>query len=122
MKVSSPNAWVVNYKHLIETMPNDPKDHHVLAAAVACNAQIIVTQNLRHFSRIHLSPLGIHALSPDEFLSSLFHVNPERIVRIIKRQAGELRSSTQTVSQMLDTLAQHVPGFVALLRAEDRYL
>jgi len=35
-------------------MANDPKDRHVLAAAVHGEVPIIVTFNLRHFKREHL--------------------------------------------------------------------
>src|SRR5579872_6918418 len=45
-----PEALVTSYEPLIASMPNDKKDRHVLAAAVSCGAQVIVTQNLRHFS------------------------------------------------------------------------
>jgi len=116
------SSQVTNYKHLIEIMPNDPKDRHILAAAIACNAQFIVTQNLKHFSRTHLSPLGIAALSPDEFLASLFHAAPERMLQIIEVQAQKMRKPSKNVSQVLDTLNQHAPKFVELLRAEHRYL
>jgi predicted nucleic acid-binding protein len=42
-----PRAIVTeDYQALIPLMRNDVKDQHVLAAAVACKAQIIVTSNL----------------------------------------------------------------------------
>jgi len=32
-------------------MTNHPKDRHVLAAAVRCNAEVIVTHNVKEFPR-----------------------------------------------------------------------
>ncbi len=39
----------------------DADDRHVLAAAIACNAQVIVTSNLRHFPDADLEPFNIEA-------------------------------------------------------------
>ena len=41
--------FVFDYEVLLPTMPVNEKDRHVLAAAVACQAQIIVTNNLKDF-------------------------------------------------------------------------
>ena len=43
------DAWVEGYEALIPAMKNHPKDRHVLAAAVRCRAQMIVTFNLKDF-------------------------------------------------------------------------
>ena len=37
-------------------MENDEKNRHVVAAAVSCEAPIILTFNVRHFRREHLEP------------------------------------------------------------------
>src|SRR5436309_3551093 len=44
-----PEAWVEGYEDLVSAMTNDPKDRHVLAAAVRCNAEVIVTLNRKDF-------------------------------------------------------------------------
>ncbi len=38
------DAFITHHRPLIASMPNNEKDRHVLAAAVACRARIIVTQ------------------------------------------------------------------------------
>jgi hypothetical protein len=46
-------------------MKNHPKDRHVAACAVAGEADLIVTSNVRDFK---LLPEGIAAVTPDDFL------------------------------------------------------
>jgi hypothetical protein len=56
----------------------DPDDRHVLAAAIHCGAQEIVTFNLRDFPEAVLRPRGIRAVHPDVFVehSSISIVKP----------------------------------------------
>lgn len=42
-------AWVEGYEDLIPSMTNQEKDRHILAAAVRCGAETIVTYNLKDF-------------------------------------------------------------------------
>src|SRR5438132_13997745 len=46
----------------------NPKDRHVLAAAVEAGADLIVTHNLRHFPPEACGPHDIRVRSPDDFL------------------------------------------------------
>lgn len=71
-------------------MTNDPSDRHVLAAAVAANAAVIVTANLRHFDSVHLERHGVEAQHPDEFLVNLFGLSPRLAVALVRRQAQDL--------------------------------
>lgn len=54
-------------------MPDDSKDRHVLAAAVAIEAEFVVTYNLKDF---RLGGTGyeehVRVLTPDTFLTVLF--------------------------------------------------
>jgi predicted nucleic acid-binding protein len=47
MNGAFPDALVTGYEALIGDMTNDPKDRHVLAAAVRSGAEALVTENLR---------------------------------------------------------------------------
>lgn len=49
----------------------DPADRHVVAAAINCGAQVIVTANTRDFPAHVLTRRGLLAQTPDDFLSSL---------------------------------------------------
>ena len=65
-----PEAIVHDYAQHLTGLMNDPKDHHVVAAALKSNASIIVTANLRDF---HPLPSGLTALAPDEFLCGFLY-------------------------------------------------
>jgi predicted nucleic acid-binding protein len=59
MSHSFPDAMVTGYESLMEGLANDPKDRHVLAAAVRANAEVIVTFNLRDFPEPALKPYDV---------------------------------------------------------------
>lgn len=88
-----PDAEVRGFERRIDEMKNDPKDRHVLAAAVESQAEIIVTFNLRDFPVRALRPWGIAAQSPDTFLCGLFALEPEALTAIIDEQASDLDTS-----------------------------
>ena len=54
-----PDARVTSYEELINSMTNHPKDRHVLAAAVAGRADILVTENLKDFPPAAVADFGI---------------------------------------------------------------
>lgn len=47
----------------------DPNDNHVLAAAIAASASVIVTDNIVDFPLSKLSPHKIEAISADDFIA-----------------------------------------------------
>jgi hypothetical protein len=100
------DAYVTGHTLLIPDMPNEPKDRHVLAAAVTAGARQIVTDNLRHFPATALAAYGIEALSPDDFLCALFDAHADTLVEIIVTQAAVLTRPQLTTEQVLDNLAR----------------
>jgi predicted nucleic acid-binding protein len=113
-----PAALVTEHVPLIESMTNDPKDRHVLAAAVAAHAQVIVTTNLKDFPSEALAPHQVEAQHPDVFLSRQFDRDPDQMRLALESQIRKLRKPPRTYDEVLDTLAQHTPHFVRLLRGE----
>ncbi len=112
-----PEQIVRDYRHLIDLMPVNAKDRHVLAAAIKCNAQIIITENLKDFPSQLLAPYDIVAQSPDDFLIHLLNDNNrEDIKRLLTQQAKSLRHPQMTVAEVLDRLAIQVPQFAKLVR------
>ncbi len=79
------DARVENYGSIIEklTLP-DLKDRHVLAAAIKTNANLIVTNNLKHFPKDYLSKFGLSAKTADDFIADIIDLNPETAVEAFR--------------------------------------
>ncbi len=112
------DALVSDYESLIPTLTNNPKDRHVLAVAVHARAETIVTFNLRHFPSRALASHNTVAEHPDVFLSRLYGNAPDVLAAIVREQAAGLHNPPMTVSEVLNTLAQHVPTFVSRIRSK----
>jgi hypothetical protein len=106
------DAWVKGYEPLIPIMANHPKDRHVLAAAVRCGAQTIVTLNLKDFPEAALSPWDVVAQSPDEFLVHQYHLAPE----VVAQKLHEQSAMHGGLERLLTIHNKIAPEFVALIR------
>ncbi|HEY9798831.1 MAG TPA: PIN domain-containing protein [Leptolyngbyaceae cyanobacterium] len=113
IKTAFPEALVDAPEELTETMTNHPSDRHVLATAVIAEANIIVTSNLKHFKDKDLAPWNIQAQSPDEFLTMLYELNPEKMVEVLQRQSQSLKKPPMNLRELLELLNREVPGFVS---------
>jgi predicted nucleic acid-binding protein len=67
----------------------DPDDVHVLAAAVAGSADVIVTMNAADFPRGVLAEEGIVRVDPDHFLLGLWERDPVAVGAVAARVAAE---------------------------------
>lgn len=97
-------------------MTNDPKDRHVLAAAVGVGAQVVVSHNLEDFPQESCGPLGVEVLSPDDFLVDLYHLEPAAALRAVSDQASALTRPPLSPRQVLDYIASDAPDFAELIR------
>ena len=66
----------------------DPADRHVVEAALAGRASLIVTANLRDFPQALMAGMGLRAIHPDAFLLDLFATDPD-MVRMAARAARD---------------------------------
>lgn len=93
------------YQSLIDSLQlPDPNDRHVLAAAIACRAEIIVTFNLKDFPKTELDKYQIAALHPDDFLNDLADLNESAVIKAIDSQSNALRNPPISCKQILETL------------------
>jgi len=74
----------------------DPKDRHVLAAAIAGHADSIVTKNLKDFPISIVGPLGISILHPDEFLLQQLELEPLVVLPAFKAMRSRLKNPAYT--------------------------
>lgn len=101
----------------------DPDDAHVVAAAVRCGANVIVTFNLKDFPRSQLQPLGIDVQHPDEFADYLFDLHPDAVLEAARKQRTSLKAPPVSAERYFDVLlrqgltrtVRNLSGFKALL-------
>ena len=82
-----PKATVRATSSFLPVMRNHPDDRHVVAAALAAQAQVVVTNNLKHFRNKDLPP-GMEAQSADEFLQDLFDQEPRSMLMVLAQAGG----------------------------------
>jgi predicted nucleic acid-binding protein len=98
-----PDAMVKNYEPLINSLVlKDEKDRHVLAAAIKTNANVIVTNNLKHFPDDYLSTFGLSAKTADDFLTDTIDLNPELAIKAFRKLAVNRTNPEQDEYQVLD--------------------
>lgn len=69
----------------------DPADVHVLAAAIAGSADLILTLNAKDFPRGILAEEGVSRADPDTFLLGVFEANPEPVKHVAQSVLNEAR-------------------------------
>lgn len=93
-------------------MPNDPKDRHVLAAAVAVGATVVITTNIRDFSVDDAAGFRIAPQTPDDFLASL--VDDTTIDAAMTALHDHASFHDWTVAELLQLLVDESPDRSAL--------
>jgi hypothetical protein len=110
-----PESVVTGYESQIAGMRNNEGDRHVAAAALTAGAQVIVTNNLKHF-RLKDLPPGIEAQSADLFLQQLMDLDPEAMVAILEKQVERYRDPVITFEVFLERFSRSAPGFIRDVR------
>ncbi|ANK94207.1 MULTISPECIES: PIN domain-containing protein [Rhizobium] len=113
-----PDADVGNHRILIPDLSlPDPDDRHVLAAAIAGKASVIVTWNLKDFPAADLRPHGVACVSPDNFLVGLHSTFSSALIDSIRRARLNLRKTVPAVHEFIDALDhQGLRAFSVVLR------
>ncbi|MEI2637724.1 MAG: PIN domain-containing protein [Microthrixaceae bacterium] len=99
MTAAFPDAEVTGYQSLINELTCDPKDRHVLAAAVRAHAAVIVTFNTTDFPDHSTEPYAIEVIHPDTFLLDLLDLAPGTVIADLSQQAAANRRSPRTLSR-----------------------
>lgn len=106
MNKTVPDCFVLGYKNLIPSLSlPDHDDRHVLAAAIRCSAQIIVTFNLKDFPQKILDQYGIEALHPDVFIEHQLGLNTAAVINAAKQHRTLLKNPPKTSEEYLNTLS-----------------
>jgi hypothetical protein len=102
------DAEVTGYEELIDRLDlPDPDDRHVLAAAIHCDADLIVTVNLKDFPDAALNQFDITAQHPDSFVLGLLKTAPEIVIATMREHRLSLKNPTKSAEDYLATLKLH---------------
>lgn len=116
MTQAFPEALVTGYEKLVPAMGTNQGDRHVLAAAVTAKADVIVTDNDRHFPAEARDPYSIEVQTADEFLSFSFDLAPDKVGRAFLQQVEDWQRPALDANSALLKLDGRVPIFAARLR------
>lgn len=94
-----------HYLDLIEVLDlPDPKDRHVLAAAIAGHADCIVTFNTKDFPFLEMERRGIEVLHPDDFISLQLTLEPVLALTSIKHIRARFKNPPKTAQEFIGLL------------------
>ena len=120
MQRAFPDAEVTGHDGLIDAMTCQPKDRHVLAAAVHSRCEVLVTFNLKDFPADSTKAFGIAVVSPDAFLLDQLDLYPARVGRALRRQIIESSRPRLTMGNLLGRLTRAgVPAFAEEARRHE---
>jgi len=105
MNLAFPDANVENFEVFISGVNlRDKDDRHVVACAIRCNADLIVTFNIKDFSTKELAKFGIEIQNPDELISNLIDINPKLVYKAISKMVKRLKNPKKTMYEVLTIL------------------
>jgi hypothetical protein len=118
MNLGVPGALVGGSEPLVEALKlPDPDDRHVLAAAIAAGAVIIVTSNLDDFPAETLEPFGVEAKTPDDFVLDQISLDEGTVRDCVHQIARGRTRPPKTYEAVLDALERAgLVGSAAALR------
>lgn len=95
-------AMVDDFDHLLAVCDAAPdaKDRHVLAAAIKTRADVIVTDNLKHFPDRMLATFGIEARSADDFIADTAMLDIGRAMTAFRQMRSDYVNPAMSVEDL----------------------
>lgn len=109
---SLPEAAAEGFDHLTAKMPAHPKDRHVLAAAVHSRAEVLITENVRHFHP-ERTGLAIEVMRLDDFARAMLMKDRQKMMSTLDTIVARHRHSPRDLQTFVATAAsrQQLRGF-----------
>jgi hypothetical protein len=99
----------------------DVGDRHVVAAALAARADVIVTNNVRDFAAEALAEIGMLVQTADEFFVHQWWLDPTGVTEELVAMAGATGQPPLTPREVLQSLGRHAPEFERLVAASPEF-
>jgi len=105
MNAAIPDCLVDGYEPLIDGLKlPDPEDRHVLAAAIKCGAQVIVTSNVGDFPPEYLAGSDVEVRTPDDFVLDMIGISDRAVYACVQQIVDERTNPPQTFDEVLTQL------------------
>lgn len=92
-------------KHIAKLALPDADDRHVLAAAIECKADAIVTWNQGDFPKKTVTAYGLMVCTPDELLATLLDTQSAAVLAAMRDHRASLKKPAKSPQEYLETLA-----------------
>lgn len=103
-----PNALVTKYESLIPSIDlPDENDRHIVAAAIKCNANVIVTNNLKACPSEYLDSFGLSVVDPDTFIADMIDLSPEKCCDAFREMVLAKNKPPYTEREYLEVLRRN---------------
>jgi predicted nucleic acid-binding protein len=111
---------VESYRGLIAQVDGpDPDDNAHMAAAVAGQAESLITWNVKDFDCDFIRKHAIRIMDPDEYLCTLYEEFPDEVLATIAGLAASKRRPPLTPVALVDALDRaRVKEFASLVRSD----
>lgn len=94
----------------------NPKDRHIIGAAVVAAAQVIVTNDRRLRAEVEASELEQAALDLDTFAVMLWHSSPTDVRAVIDTMVAKRQRRPVSTDELTQALHRDMPSLATALR------
>ena len=116
MNAALPDARVEPPPELVDQMPVNTKDRHVLALASYVEANVLVTNNLRDFPVEACAAYAVEPVAPDDFFTQIARNRPGDLNATLTEISARRRNPALAVNQLVDQMAKRWPKFAAVAK------
>jgi hypothetical protein len=117
MEAAFAEAMTERPERFLAAVPEDvdPGDRHVVTAALAARADVIVTNNVRHFAPERLAESGLLVQTADEFLIHQWWLDPQGVDEVLAEMAAATSRPPLSVAEVLESIRRSAPEFAGLV-------